>query len=114
MSHALGGLKSPRLHHGTLNAVILPAVLRFNESHAEEKYRVLRAALGLPEDADLAEAIAELSADLGLPKNLSEMGVPRDCLPLMAERAMADHSTATNPRPLTVDDYRRLFDEAME
>lgn len=114
MSHALGGLKSPRLHHGTLNAVILPAVLRFNESHAQEKYRALRGAMGLPEGTDLADAIADLSADLGLPKNLSEMGVPRECLPLMAERAMADHSTATNPRPLTVEDYRRLFEEAME
>jgi alcohol dehydrogenase class IV len=38
MSHPLGGLEQPRLHHGTLNAVIMPAVLRYNEAYAEEKY----------------------------------------------------------------------------
>lgn len=114
MSHALGGLKSPRLHHGTLNAVILPAVLRFNQSHAGEKYTALRSAMGLSENADLAEAIVQLSADLGLPSSLSQMGVPEDCIPLMVERAMEDHSTATNARPLTASDYTSLFREAME
>ena len=75
MSHALGGLPSPRLHHGTLNAVILPAVLRFNETSNEAKYRALKAAMGLPGDADLAAEISKLNNDLGLPKNLSAMGL---------------------------------------
>ena len=113
MSHALGGLKSPRLHHGTLNAVILPSVLRFNRSHAGDKYNALRIAMDLPENTDLAEAISGLSADLGLPSNLSQMDVPTDCIPLMIERAMEDHSTATNARPVTPSDYEALFYEAM-
>lgn len=113
MSHALGGLKTLRLHHGTLNAVILPSVLRFNEKYAEEKYKVLRTAMGLPEGADLAEVIAALSSDLGLPASLSQMGVPADSIPLLVKRAMVDHSTATNARPLTEDDYDMLFRQAM-
>jgi 4-hydroxybutyrate dehydrogenase len=112
MSHALGGLKDLRLHHGTLNAVILPSVLRFNESHAAEKYDALRRAMDLKPDADLAAAIAELSRDLSLPASLADMGLGEDVIPLMAQRAFEDHSTATNPRPLTVADYDTLLREA--
>ena len=114
MSHALGGLKSPRLHHGTLNAVILPSVLAFNECHAQDKYVALRAAMGLPEGADIGQAIAELSADLGLPASLAAMGVQADCIPTMVERALADHSTASNARPVSAADYEDLFHAAMK
>ena len=114
MSHALGGLKSPRLHHGTLNAVILPSVLAFNESHAGEKYVALREAMGLPAGANLGDAIAELSRDLGLPTSLAAMGVQADCFPTMVERAMADHSTASNARPVTAADYEALFHAALK
>jgi 4-hydroxybutyrate dehydrogenase len=113
MSHALGGLKDLRLHHGTLNAVILPAVLRFNESHAPEKYATLRQAMDLKPDADLAGAIAKLSRDLSLPASLADMGLGENVIPLMAQRAFDDHSTATNPRPLTVADYDTLLREAL-
>lgn len=114
MSHALGGLQEPRLHHGTLNAVLLPAVLRFNEPSAPEKYAEIRKAMELAPEADLAEAIAQLTKELGLPRTLAEMGVPRDCLPAMVDRAFLDHSTATNPRPITRDDFAALFEEAMD
>jgi 4-hydroxybutyrate dehydrogenase len=113
MSHALGGLKDLRLHHGTLNAVILPAVLRFNEGHAPEKYAALRLAMDLKPDADLADTIAGLSRDLSLPASLADMGLAQDVIPLMAQRAFEDHSTATNPRPLTVADYDTLLREAL-
>ncbi|KAA0968229.1 iron-containing alcohol dehydrogenase [Aureimonas fodinaquatilis] len=111
MSHALGGLKELRLHHGTLNAVILPAVLRFNKAGNEAKYAALRTAMGLSENADVAEAISTLNKELGMPESLSQMGVPADVLPLMVERALADHSTITNGRPVSADDYAKLFDE---
>jgi alcohol dehydrogenase class IV len=114
MSHPLGGVQGLALHHGTLNAVVLPAVLRFNEGHAGSKYGKLKAAFGLPEQADLARDIAALNARIGLPPSLKAMGVPRELLPRMVAGAMADHSTATNPRPLTEDDFSRLFAEAFE
>jgi len=48
LSHPTGGLKGYRLHHGTLNAVYLPAVLRFNEPAVGEKYRKVAQGMGLP------------------------------------------------------------------
>jgi len=113
MSHPLGGLDAPVLHHGTLNAVILPAVLRFNAGHVGDKYERLRAAMGLAPETDLAEAIRILNAHLGLPCNLREMGVTDEVVPRMVDGAVADHSSATNPRPAAARDYAALFAEAM-
>jgi len=114
MSHPLGGLETPRLHHGTLNAVIMPAVLRMNAAYAEAKYARLRAAIGLEPEGDVAAFVADLNRSLGLPASLAAMGVPADCLPRMIEGAIRDHSSATNPRPLTAADYETLFRQAME
>lgn len=113
MSHPLGGLTEPVLHHGTLNAVILPAVLRFNAPACEEKYDRLRAALGLAPGADLAEAIEDLNARLDLPNGLAAMGVTQEMLPPMVDGALADHSTATNPRTTAKADFEALFQAAM-
>ena len=113
MSHPLGGLAEPMLHHGTLNAVILPAVLRFNVGHTGDKYDKLRGAMGLTASADVATAIQELNRRLGLPANLREMGVPDEVLPRMIDGAVADHSTASNPRAADAKDYASLFAEAM-
>lgn len=109
MSHALGGHKTKKLHHGCLNAVILPHLLRFNAPACEQKYDALRAAMGLPAKADLSKAIVKLNAELGLPSSLAEMGLTQDdCEPLV-KWAFEDHSTATNGRPLTEADLRKLF-----
>ena len=113
MSHPMGALQKPSLHHGTLNAVVLPAVLRFNEGHVGDKYARLGAVMGLAEDADLAEAVAALNARLGLPAGLAEMGLPEALIPGLAEAATKDHCAETNPRPATASDYESLFREAM-
>ena len=109
MSHALGGLTSPKLHHGTLNAVLLPMLLRFNAPHAEAKYEQLRRAMKLPHGAYLPEAIATLNADIGMPRDLGSMGVTRDMIPDLVDKAFVDHSTATNARPCDRDDFESLF-----
>ncbi len=113
ISHPLGGLREPRLHHGTLNAVVMPTVLRFNADHVGDKYHRLRAAMGLARDTDLPAFIAAFNAKLGLPANLREMGVTDDIVPGMAAAAELDHCNATNPRPATKDDYLALINEAM-
>ncbi|MDX7953991.1 iron-containing alcohol dehydrogenase, partial [Lichenihabitans sp. Uapishka_5] len=112
LSHALGGMREPVLHHGTLNAVLLPAVLRFNAEAAPAKFARLLGVLGLAPGTDLADTVAAFTACLGLPATLSAMGVPRAALADAAAAAERDHSTATNPRPVDTAAYRRLLDEA--
>ena len=113
MSHPLGGLSELKLHHGTLNAVILPAVLRFNAGHVGDKYERLCSALGLEPGTDLAATIENLNRRLGLPESLRAMGVGDSVIPAMVEGALADHCAATNPRPATAEDYSSLFEAAL-
>ncbi len=100
ISHPLGGLEEPSLHHGTLNAVLLPHVLRFNEAAAGAKYEAMRAAMGLAAGTDLAAWFDGLNREIGMPRSLSQMGLPRQAIPPVIDGALADHSGPTNPRPL--------------
>jgi alcohol dehydrogenase class IV len=120
LSHPLGGVKvdgKTGLHHGTLNAVVLPAVLRFNETAEtvvrDNRYARMRRVMNLPDGADLAQAVHDLTARLGLPTGLRQMGVPEDALEHVVEGALLDHCHKTNPRIATADDYRRMLAESM-
>lgn len=113
LSHALGSLQEPALHHGTLNAVLLPPVLRFNAGHVGDKYGRLALAMGLESGADLADFIDGLNRRIGLPASLGAMGVPASVVPEMADKAERDHSTPTNPRPCTAADYAAMMRESI-
>ncbi|MQW59686.1 iron-containing alcohol dehydrogenase [Sinorhizobium meliloti] len=113
LSHALGGLKEPKLHHGTLNAILMPIVVRFNAAAIDDKLVRLKAATGLSADADLSEELDSLNRRLGLPKGLAVLGVTRACFDWVIERALADHSHATNPLPPSAEDYRAMLQEAL-
>lgn len=109
MSHPLGSLSQVNPHHGTLNAVILPHVLAYNEGHTGQKYDHIRERLGLAGNADLAQAISDLNTRLRLPATLGEMGIGEEVFDRMSDAAVQDHSTATNPRPVSRDEFRDLF-----
>jgi len=109
MSHAAGRLSDLRLHHGTLNAVILPTILRYNAGTSDEKYTRLAQAMGLPAGTDLADAIATRNVALGLPRGLRDMGIRESMVGDLARHALADLSTRTNPRPIDADAYASLF-----
>ena len=113
LSHAFGGLKAPVLHHGTLNAILLPPVIRFNAGSVGDKMDRLKQALGLPGDADLAAEIEALNARLGVPANLTVLGVTTDKLDWVLDRALEDHSNATNPRQAGREDYLDLIRQVM-
>jgi alcohol dehydrogenase class IV len=113
LSHALGGLKAPSLHHGTLNAILLPPVIRFNATAVGDKLERLKMAMGLPAAADLANEIEGLNRRVGIPAGLKTLQVPPEVLPWVVERALADHSHATNPRTASADDYRAMVDIVM-
>jgi alcohol dehydrogenase class IV len=111
LSHPLGALPGA-LHHGTLNAVLLPEVIRFNAGHVGDKVARLAAAMGLAPDADVASEIAAMNARIGLPAGLAAMGAPRDALAAIALAATRDHCHATNPRPATAADYAAILERS--
>ena len=116
LSHSLGG-KNPRLHHGTLNAVFLPAVITFNASAEsvikDKRLERMAAAMGLPGAGDIAPAIKAMNARLGLPAGLAEMEVPLDWYDRIIEGALADHCHKTNPRIASADEYREMLIASM-
>jgi alcohol dehydrogenase class IV len=120
LSHSLGGA-NPRLHHGTLNAVFLPAVVKFNASAEsmvkDRRLQRMAHAMGIgscdSQGTEVAEAIRTLNARLGLPAGLSAMGVTRDMFERIITGALADHTHKTNPRIATADDYREMLESSM-
>ena len=116
LSHSLGGV-NPKLHHGTLNAVFLPAVIRFNagaESLQKEKRLARMAqAMGLDSAADVAQAVHDMTARLGLPTGLAALGVTASMFDAITEHALLDHCHKTNPRLATAEDYRQMLQESM-
>ena len=116
LSHSLGGI-DPRLHHGTLNAVLLPAVVRFNRESdtvvRDEKIDRLAQAMGLPVHVSVEDAIQDMSRALKLPTGLGAMGVTADLTQRIVTGALADHCHKTNPREASADDYARLIEAAM-
>lgn len=118
LSHSLGGI-DPRLHHGTLNAVFLPAVVQFNAQaesiRKEKRLERMAHAMGLElASADaIGEAIKDMNRKLALPDGLAAMGVKEDQFEAIIDGAMADHCHKTNPRIATRDDYRAMLLQSM-
>lgn len=109
MSHAAGRLSDLNLHHGTLNAVLLPSVLRFNAPGQEARYDRLALMMGLHSGAGIADAIEDYNQVIGMPRNLGDMGLTADRLEEMVPHAVADLATRTNPRPIDAEDFESLY-----
>ena len=112
LSHSLGGV-DPRLHHGTLNAMFLPAVVRFNAEvdslKRERRLDRMAHAMGLSSGGDVADAITDMNARLGLPTGLAAMGVERRQFDQIIKGALADHCHKTNPRLASGQEYEALL-----
>ncbi|BDB24366.1 NAD-dependent 4-hydroxybutyrate dehydrogenase [Cupriavidus sp. TA19] len=116
LSHALGGLM-PTLHHGTLNAVLLPAVIRFNADapsmRADDKLARIAQAMGLSDAGAVGPAITDMNRRLGLPSGLREMGVDPALFPRVIDYALADHCHKTNPREASAQDYLAMLQASL-
>jgi alcohol dehydrogenase len=119
MAHQLGGFYN--LPHGVCNAILLPHVERFNLIAKVDRFVDIATAMGenveglSPRDAaDKAlEAIKKLSADVGIPSGLKELGVKEKDLKIMAENAQKDACGFTNPRCPTLDDVIQIYKWAL-
>ena len=119
MAHQLGGFYD--LPHGVCNAILLPHVERFNLISNPKRLAEIAVAMGEKVDGlstrDAAEvalnAIVKLSKDIGIPSGLTELGVKEQDLRIMAENAMKDACSFTNPRKAKLDDVIQIFKNAL-
>lgn len=106
-AHALSiPLDAYDLHHGTLVGMLLPGAVRFARPVATDKLAPLDALFGQPAE----EGLAALNAQIGLPRSLGALGVPRDALADIAAAAAASVFNKTTARPGTAQDYRAMLD----
>jgi alcohol dehydrogenase class IV len=114
LSHPSGAIKGLRLHHGTLNAVYMPAVIRFNAPAVGDKIARMAQVIGLPEREataeGLADAVSAMNARIGIPAGLKAMGVPESVFPEVAQGALGDHCHLTTPRQPTEAEYVVLME----
>jgi alcohol dehydrogenase class IV len=109
LSHPVGALYDT--HHGTTNAVVMPAVLRFNRPAIEDRIDALAAYLGIEGGFDgFYDFVLELRAALGIPEKLREMGVGRDRFDEMAAMAVVDPTAGGNPIALSKANVKELLD----
>jgi 1,3-propanediol dehydrogenase len=119
MSHQVGGLLD--LPHGVINGILLPHVIRFNAETDPAPYATIANCLGLVDARTpaaeaacaLADRVARLAADVGVPRGLAEIGVSDDDLPRLAVTALQDACMTTNPRPADAAQVEALFRVAM-
>ena len=117
LGHAIGARHE--VENGVTKAIVLPCVLRFNAEAAKPGLLKVAISLGLlpsegtPLVAMIINALEGIFSQLGIPRRLRDVGVPRDALPDIAERAMGDWFLRGNPRPVRdVSDVRQVLEEA--
>ncbi|MFC3527149.1 iron-containing alcohol dehydrogenase [Paracoccus mangrovi] len=112
LSHPVGAVYGT--HHGTTNAVVMPMVLDFNRPAIEDRLGRAADYLGIKGGFDGFRArVMELRAELGIPANLSAMGVEAARLDELTEMALEDPSCGGNPIEMTRENTRALFQAAM-
>jgi len=99
------------LHHGELNAIVMPMVIEFNRAYVADKIVALEQAAGLSEK--LEDWCASLTEYLDLPTRLSQLGVTEEQLPKMAQEAVGEHLNQTNPKPLDAEEMLAILRKAL-
>ncbi|MDT8880336.1 iron-containing alcohol dehydrogenase [Halomonas saccharevitans] len=112
LSHPIGAVFNA--HHGTTNAVCMPAVLAFNAEAIRERFDSAAAYLGIEGGFEGFQAfVQDLNDRMGIPRTLAELGATPERIDELAEMAIQDPSCGGNPVALTVEDLRTLFHRCM-
>ena len=112
MSHPIGAHFNT--HHGTTNAVCMPAVLDFNAPAIADRFEQASAYLGIAGGFDGFRAfVQELNDSLGIPRRLSDLGVTAESIPALVQGALVDPSCGGNPIKLTKANLTQLFQTAL-
>lgn len=112
MAHPIGAVYNT--HHGMTNAVVMPAVLKFNRAAIDERICAAAAYMGLDRSFDaFFDYVMQTRADLGVPDKLSALGVGDDRIDELAQMAVDDPSAGGNPIKLTLDAAKQLFTDCI-
>ncbi|EFO28528.1 iron-containing alcohol dehydrogenase [Roseibium sp. TrichSKD4] len=112
LSHPIGAVH--HTHHGTTNAVCMPAVLQFNKSAISDRFNQAAAYLAIAGGFEgFCAYVDELNASMNIPKTLSELGVKDPNIDELTAAALRDPSTGGNPVEMTFDNTKALFEEIM-
>ncbi|KJZ18001.1 iron-containing alcohol dehydrogenase [Loktanella sp. S4079] len=108
LSHPIGAIY--HTHHGTTNAVCMPAVLQFNKSAIAERFDMAAAYLGIDGGFDgFCAFVDDLNASMGIPKSLADLGIKDPDIDRIVAGAMIDPSTGGNPIEMTAENTRALL-----
>ena len=104
ISHMIGAEYNTQ--HGLTNAIILPAVMKFNLPYVGDKVRSISHAMDLKEASSdmIVQEIEQILDYVNIPRSLTEIGIPLECKKRIAKKAMLDSATATNPRLAQIED----------
>ena len=112
LAHPLGAVYG--VHHGLLNAVLMPYVIAANRSAIGADAAYLARALGVGDDVDdLLAWVRALRREVDIPDTLAEVGVPGEEVARIAQMAVEDPSAGTNPIAFTADDYAVILRKAI-
>ncbi len=115
MAHPLGALFD--IPHGVANAVLLPTVMEFNMPYCIDKYGKIAEAMGVDisgmtkEEAAQAacDAVKALSDKVGIPSNLTALGIKEENVTALSQQAIEDVCTPGNPREVTYDEIVAIY-----
>lgn len=112
LSHPVGAVFNT--HHGTTNAVCMPAVLAFDVDAIRDRFEMAAAYLGIDGGfVGFQSFVQALNDQMGIPHKLSQLGVTPGRIDLMAEMAIKYPSCGRNPVELTVENLKQLYKTCM-
>ena len=112
-AHALSTVKD--LHHGLANGVMLPYAMQFNQGCVADRFRIMAQVVGCDEPTPDAFVrwCRDLQAAVEIPQTLGPVGVTAEHLDALVDVAVADACHELNPRPVTAQDFRTIFTDAL-